>query len=1724
MNKNVKRMFFVTALILLLVSISAVSAADTSNDTSSTIQQDVVKEVNVEKISTNDNKIVDTNTKNIKKEAKTHIVNNDTVKNVFSNTGKSEYAFNNFDTNTLNDTINEGDILDFQGTITGNYNLTINKAVNIISSTNDALISLNTSCINLVGSDPGNSFSVISSGSNTNITGINFYNTQLFVINATNVTIDHINATVNGNHVGGGIGQTSIRENSTNITVKNSNFYTKDNGGSSTFVLAWAQNCTIINNTFNAEGESGNLFYLTTFNVDVPADIVANSNNTIINNTIGKIGQNFGGIQLACVLSGANNTLESNLIAGDISTQWGGAISDGYTILNNNTIYGGISNDLQSNWTISNNQFYDETNIYMNSNITNNVFTKVTLYSGINNLYNNTIENLDVQSEETTIINNTINGVTNIRSSNNQFTNNTVITTENYTINVEGNNNTITGNYLIAGTNGGNKTITTIGNNIISDNLPLTNTYNITDETYTTYFDDNGYLVSQDIQNYDIIRLIGQFNNKNFILDNRNNSITGIDCIINNGQIKAINNGQIGLENLIINNNEDITSSIIIESDSNLIKNVTINHNTNKDVNEILTSGKNNKILSNTINITTQNTKPTTINAITIQNSQNNINNNNIIINSDENTTTTAIYFPKEDTITNTNITSNKINISSTKYAYAINILSTLEKTNITSNNININSENINAINLNEVKYFNITRNTINLKANTATSININNYESAKNSINNIRNNNINIEANNITAMKILSDNMNVNQTGLYYNELNLVGNNTTAMILMGKCQGLNNKISIKSQTTVAFYISNANETNIQFDSTNPLTIENGTAAIIKNSDKTTISGIINTTNAIIYNNTTNLNLIYGNNKEIRSNDEYAIIFDSCENISLENWYIVADNYKKCGDNAINVINGNNITIKNNIPANSTYLSDETYRTLFDENNNYIGTTQLFIGPNITNKTLIFNTTVNITGVNNLNISDSSIKFTTNALNSNITQINTYNTQIILESNNTRLTYSNMTQDKDINPIISINNANRIYTNNNNIKGINTTTLQIKINNSQSTYIQSSNITSSHQSNTPLIIINNSTGGISSNYLETSDLKGIQVVEENNSTIEYYGNLPAYMIELTDENYNQYFDENSNYIGDNRADGLILASHIYNKNLTFNKKMTIDNPNNYTLYNTTISNSNNKLTLTNLIINNTNYNKSTIIATDLNLTNNTIFQNGTNINIIFLQNSQQVINIENNNITCYGNNNTIVLYPSVNNQMIIKNNNIHQYGDNSHTIILEHSMSTQQFEYNNITTEGNNNTILEFNDITIDQLRYNNIQITGNDNIAIKYNITAVQIFMMFLRIPLPAYINNNNITIINDNPTTAIIIENFNGEINDNKILINTTNNQTPIIYGKYSSDSNIHNNYIESLDLCGNDAITTDGTKNDNTPTTTGYKSEITNIELPEKIMINIQNKIKITTVDSFGREITGTIIMTDDKTTSTSKTNTIQYKPTTTGEKTLTITYTDPTGKYNTISKDITITVNEPTISVDPITTTIGQTVNITARITADNETMIDINKGKVTFKVNGKTLKDSNGKIIYAKVVNGTATIENYEVPQDWAKDGTTIQAVYSGSTQCEKLSSEKINITVTPEELTLTTTATQTAPGQTTTLTATLSDNTINTGKIVFKINGKTVKDANGKVIYAKVVNGTVSVDYTLPESYKAGNYTVTATFIASGYARLEASETLTVSA
>lgn len=57
---------------------------------------------------------------------------------------------------------------------------------------------------------------------------------------------------------------------------------------------------------------------------------------------------------------------------------------------------------------------------------------------------------------------------------------------------------------------------------------------------------------------------------------------------------------------------------------------------------------------------------------------------------------------------------------------------------------------------------------------------------------------------------------------------------------------------------------------------------------------------------------------------------------------------------------------------------------------------------------------------------------------------------------------------------------------------------------------------------------------------------------------------------------------------------------------------------------------------------------------------------------------------------------------------------------------------------------------------------------------------------------------------------------------------------------------------------------------------------------------------------------------------------------------------------------------------------------------------------------------------------------------------------------------------------------------------------------------------------KTVKDLSVKVEYAKVANGTVSVEYTIPENMKAGDYTITDIYMPTSGDRVDSNAVLAV--
>ena len=433
-------------------------------------------------------------------EPKTIVVTNRTLK----------YYFDIDNGGNLTSRVNPGDTLDFQGAISGIpnlKNLCVNKPVNIISTTQDAVIDLNTTNGDLSGQSPGNLFAIVKEGAYTNVTGIYFHNTQLWLYNTDHVTLDNISAVVEDQKVGNGVGQTSIRANSTYITVKNSYFYTRNNGGSSTLVIAWGNYCSLINNTVVGEGNVGNLIYLTTYNVGVPRNVTYNSHNLILNNTLHGPKQKAD-ICWGIVLSGTDNLVDGNIIdfnGAGVNFQWGSGSDTGE---------GELLYNITGN-TISNNKLYRSCGIYAGDIIYNNYVENGTI--GVTNAiaYNNTASSMTIDGQsqlsdntingdvlftkntkntllENNIINGNINlptGVSNVTftqnnitgsitldGSNNIFTNNRIISEDEYTIYSRRAciNNVITDNYLLSAETAGDDSVyLKHESNIIENNLPI---------------------------------------------------------------------------------------------------------------------------------------------------------------------------------------------------------------------------------------------------------------------------------------------------------------------------------------------------------------------------------------------------------------------------------------------------------------------------------------------------------------------------------------------------------------------------------------------------------------------------------------------------------------------------------------------------------------------------------------------------------------------------------------------------------------------------------------------------------------------------------------------------------------------------------------------------------------------------------------------------------------------------------------------------------------------------------------------------------------------------------------------------------------------------------------------------------------------------------------------------------------------------------------------------
>ena len=270
------------------------------------------------------------------------------------------------------------------------------------------------------------------------------------------------------------------------VTVKNSYFYTRNNGGSSSLVIAWADYCTFDNNTIVVEGNVGNMIYLTTYNVDIPSGVLANVYNNITNNRILAHDKQPQAICWGLVISGANNYVADNYIdygGVGINQQWGQGsfINNTYT---GNVLIGGASANFLPTSVVYNNTIEGTASTGANTVFFNNTVGKALTVGASAEAYNNTAGGLTLSGAGSYVHDNVINGATTISQGNIVVEDNTFLGDNSIKFsNANAKNVTFANNTVVGYIEFGNKNAK--GNIITGNNITTSKNYAIDLKSYT---------------------------------------------------------------------------------------------------------------------------------------------------------------------------------------------------------------------------------------------------------------------------------------------------------------------------------------------------------------------------------------------------------------------------------------------------------------------------------------------------------------------------------------------------------------------------------------------------------------------------------------------------------------------------------------------------------------------------------------------------------------------------------------------------------------------------------------------------------------------------------------------------------------------------------------------------------------------------------------------------------------------------------------------------------------------------------------------------------------------------------------------------------------------------------------------------------------------------------------------------------------------------------------
>ncbi|WP_323735815.1 right-handed parallel beta-helix repeat-containing protein [Methanosphaera sp. ISO3-F5] len=240
---------------------------------------------------------------------------------------------------------------------------------------------------------------------------------------------------------------------------------------------------------------------------------------------------------------------------------------------------------------------------------------------------------------------------------------------------------------------------------------------------------------------------------------------------------------------------------------------------------------------------------------------------------------------------------------------------------------------------------------------------------------------------------------------------------------------------------------------------------------------------------------------------------------------------------------------------------------------------------------------------------------------------------------------------------------------------------------------------------------------------------------------------------------------------------------------------------------------------------------------------------------------------------------------------------------------------------------------------------------------------------------------------------------------------------------------------------------------------------------------------------------------------------------------------GTENITVTYSG-NSKYTPAETTVTMKTvkNNVTVTVDPVEGIIGEKITLTAHVTDIKGN--PVNGGNLVFKLNGKTLRtdgrfDSNASAWKFQVKNGIVTIKiNADL---YLRNTKNLTASYSGSYKYNEAKSSTVTAQIKKRNAKITVTISPKTQKQYNTIkfTAKLADTTPNTKnttamstgtKVIFKVNGKTIKDNKGKNVQVKVVNNTATYKYKVPAGMggvskdgKVRDYNVEAVLVSDTY-------------